>query len=451
MSATKSVDLPYWASCILTDTEIERYVITGGLGSGKSTTGLLAFIAYLLCNPKAKFWWVVAPTHARIEDSMIPAALLSLEMLGRKAGRDFTLKKSKPQTIEFHETGQEIRFLSADRPEHMVSATLGGYFITEAFRMKREVYENVESRTRSAQIKRTLGILEGTPEGDNWGKDEFNIDPKKPDYERKLRRFILHTHDNAHNLNPNYIQRLYQIYAHSPAMIRSYIHGEFSSFRLGDVFAQFLESRNVIDDMQPDPMRNIALCFDFNATPLTWSAWQVIPYKVGNTTRMREVCIAESSLDCRDLFSAALEVGKNFPPNIFKHTPIELWGDRTGHAASHKTSGTDFSNLRDYLTEVYTNVEIKAPREITPIRASVDVFNRLLLYEMILICAKCNNMRRSLNMTKWATGKDDLEKKQGETHTHHSDGARYRIWKLYKSANIDDILENQITRGSNPA
>lgn len=438
------------------DITVERtgnYITKDGTihhNSGKSTTGLLSFISYILLNPKAKFWWVCAPTHARIEDSMIPAAVFALDCLGRKAGLHYTLRKSKPQTITIHQTGQEIRFISADRPEHMVSATLGGYFITEAFRIKREVYENIESRTRSNQLERTLGILEGTPEGDTWGKKEFNI--QGIDIDRKLRRFILHTHDNAHNLNPDYIPRLFQIYAHSPAMIKSYIYGEFSSFRLGDVFAQFVESRNVIDDIKPDPMRKIALCFDFNATPLTWSAWQTVPYKVGHIIRHRDICIAESSLDCRNLFDASLEVGKTFDPDIYKNTPFELWGDRTGHASSHKSSGTDFSNLRDYLSEIYNNVEIKAPREVTPIRASVDVFNRLLLYEMILICQSCKNMRRSLNMTKWAIGKDDLEKKQGETHTHHSDGARYRIWKLYKSADIDNILENSTTiAGINPA
>jgi len=451
MSETKSnrLKLPYWASQVLTDKQHDRFVITGGLGSGKSTTGLMTFIIKVLNNPKVEMWWVVAPTHSRIDDSMIPAALFGLEMLGLKANVHYRLLKSKPQTLHFLKTKQQIRFVSADKPEHMVSATLGGYFVTEAFRIKREVYENLESRTRSKLVDTTLGILEGTPEGDTWGKDEFNID--KSDPSRKMRRFILQTYDNEQNLSPDYIPRLHQIYAHSPAMIRSYIYGEFSSFRLGDVYAQFIESRNVIPKVEANPMKPIALCFDFNASPVTWSAWQTISYKVGSRVRVREVCIAESSLECRDLFSAALEVGKTFDPDIFKHTEFQLWGDRSGHADSWKTSGTDYTNLRDYLLEVYSYVKIKAAREVTPIRSSVDVLNRLLLYELVLICENCKNVRRSLNMTKWAAGKDDLEKKSGETHTHHGDGLRYRIWWLYKSVNIDDILDNKKIIGINPA
>ena len=449
LSERKPVILPYWASEIVNyrSSPFNRFIVSGGLASGKTVTGLLAFITHIIHNPTGQFWWVVAPTHSRIEDSVIPGALFALDLLGYKAGIHYRLMKSKPQTIHLLKANQHIRFLSSDRPENMVSTTLAGYFITEAFGMKRVVFEKVEDRTRSNKVISTLGIIEGTPEGDNEMKDLFNID--KVDYERKMRRFILTTYDNEHNLDEGYIERMHRNYAYSPAKVRSYIYGEFSSFRLGDVFAQFVESRNVIDQILPDPYRPIALCFDFNATPLTWSAWQTIPYKVGNTFRAREICLAESSLDCTDLFSAALEVGKIFPPETFANSKFELWGDRTGHAKSHKASGTDFTNLRDYLLEIYPNVEIKAPRELTPIRASVDVVNRLLLYELLLICQNCKNMRRSLNMTKWAKGKDDLEKTAGETHTHHSDGMRYRIWKLYKSANIDDLLENTRVTGIN--
>ena len=446
MSDTQIV-LPYWQQQILQDKEHDRFIISGGLASGKSAGSAIVFILNMLQNPHEKMWWACTLTHSRIDDSLLPSFIFALDRLGRKPNIHYQLLKSKPATITIFETMQTVRFLSADRPDLMVSATIGGYLLSEAFQTKREVYQNLESRTRSKKVKRTIGIIEGTPEGDRWTKDEFNIN--KSDPKRKMRRFILTTYDNEHNLSPDYIPRLHQIYAHSPAMIKSYIYGEFSSFRLGDVFAQYLESRNVIPQIKPDPFRPVALCFDFNATPLTWSAWQTVPYKIGDRFRAREVCIAESSLDCKDLFAAALEIGQTFDSTIFANTSFELWGDRTGHAKSHKVSGTDFSNLRDYLSEIYNNVNIKAPKEVTPIRASVDVFNRLLLYELILICDNCKNMRRSLNMVKWAAGKDDLEKKAGETHTHHSDGARYRIWKLYKSVDVDNILSSNVISGIN--
>jgi hypothetical protein len=413
--------------------------------SSKTTNGLLTFFINILNNPLAKMWWVIAPTHSRIDDSVIPASVFALDLMGLKSNIHYKLVRSKPATVRIHSTGQEIRFISADRPDLMVSATLGGYFITEAFRIKREVYENVESRARSVNVDRILGILEGTPEGDTWGKDEFDIDRSDP--VRKLRRFILHTYDNEHNLHPSYIPRLHQIYAHNPAQIRSYIYGEFSNFRSGDVFGQYVESRNVIPDVEADPMRDINICFDFNASPLTWTAWQKIPYRIGATSRLREICIAESSLKLTDLFQACVEIGQAFPSSIFADTKINIWGDRTGHAKSHKAKGTDFDNIKKYLVELYKDVEIKAPTQITPIRASVDVLNRMFLYELILVCESCKNLRRSYNNTKWSDKKTkvDLDKPAGETHTHHGDGTRYRLWWEYKSADINTLASQNIT------
>lgn len=394
-------------------------------------------------------WWVSAPTHSRIEDSVVPAAIIALQFLGLKPNIDYRVNKSIPQTIWLLRSEQQIRFISGDRPELIVSATIGGYFITEAGITKQEVFENLEDRTRSIYVDRQLSIIEGTPEGDNYYKSKFDI--KKSDPARLLRRFILHTSDNASNLAPGYVKRLKRTYAHSQAQIDSYLYGLFTSFRSGDVFGQYVESRNVIDDVPPDPNKTIHLCVDFNATPLTWSAWQLIPYAVGGALKMREACIAESSLNCTNLLQAAVEFGLEFAPEIFVDAQIHIWGDRTGHAKSHKVSGTDFGNLKNYLNESFRNVTIRASRKVTPIRASVDVFNRLLLYELILICARCKNMRRSLNNTRWASGQDDIEKRAGETHTHHSDGARYRIWDLYKQADINDLLTATNVHGINPA
>lgn len=442
------IQLPYWCHEVLDDHRFDRFVITGGLGSAKTTNGLITFFLNILKNPHAKLWWVIAPVYSRVDDSVIPAITFGLSLLGMYPNKHYKLLRSRPAEIRILATDQVVMLLSADRPDTMVSATLGGYFITEAFRIKREVYENVESRTRSVKVERTLGMLEGTPEGDTWGKDEFNID--KYDTRRKLRRFILHTHDNAKNLHKDYIPRLFQVYAHSPAQIRSYIYGEFTSFRSGDVFAQWLESRNLIPDVYADKDLPLEFCFDFNATPLTWSAWQKQWYRLSNVTRQREICINESGLTLTSLAQAVADIVIKFPVEVYRDTEIRIWGDRTGHAKSHKASGTDFTNIKALMHEVgYRNVTIKAPRAITPIRASVDTLNKLFLYELALVCESCKNVRRSLNNTKWKQGTDDLEKPSGETHTHHSDGIRYRIYELYKGADINSIITNTVI-GFNP-
>lgn len=443
------IAVPSWVYQILNDKDHERFAITGGLGSGKSANATVAFLLTILSKPTVEQWWDIVPTYPKVEDSLLPTYAFAFERLGMLPGVDYRIVRSKPTVIHLVRTKQHIRCISGDRPELMVSANIGGYIIREAGLMKAEVFENAEARTRDRKVGRTIGIVEGTPEGDGYYKDNFNID--KTDPKRKLRRFILHTADNAANLVDGYVERLHRTFEHNPAKVRSYLYGEFSSFRSGDVFAQFVESRNVIDDIRADPNIPISLCFDFNATPLTWTAWQMQTYRTKVLHRKREIALAESSLKCTDLLGAAIEFGLAFPPEIYGNTPIEIWGDRTGHAKSHKASGTDFSNLQNYLQESYRYVTVKASRKVTPIRASVDVVNRLLLYELVLICESCKNLRRSLNNTRWAQGKDDLEKKQGETHTHHGDGCRYRIWDLYKDADVDDITRGRGITGANVA
>jgi hypothetical protein len=136
----------------------------------------------------------------------------------------------------------------------------------------------------------------------------------------------------------------------------------------------------------------------------------------------------------------------------FVTSQIRVFGDRTGYAASHKVRGSDYDNLKKYLKEIFPNVTINAAREVTPIRASVDVCNKLFLYERLQINPSCRNVRRSFSNCTWKPGTDDIAKPAGETHTHHSDGARYRIYQLYKDFDFNDIYnssEKILTKGFN--
>lgn len=452
-SRVRRIEVPSWVGAINHDikhTNLNRFVITGGLGSAKTHNSTLLFLSFIRQNPSAKTFWVIAPIHSRHKDSIVPMFVNILRTCFGKHNRiHYILRRSSPMEIEFLDTGQIIYFHSAERPEDMVSATLGGYYITEPGLMKRIAYEKVENRTRDGSIPKTLGILEGTPEGDNWYMDEFNF--FGIDKERKLRRFILHTSDNAHNLEPGYVERQMRLYEHSHAKQRAYLFGEFHAFNTGNVFAQFAEHRNVIEDIEPLPLREVHLCFDFNASPLTWSAWQVMPYERKGRRVMREICVKESSLKSTNLFEAAVEIGLAFPAHTYSETVFKIWGDRTGHAKSHKSDGTDFSNLKKYLNERYRNVQIMAKKQITPIRASVDITNRLFLYELLLVCESCKNIRRSYNVTSWKDGKADIHKPTGEDHTHHSDGARYRHYWMYKDFDPEGLVERQNIIGVNPA
>jgi len=443
-----------WVGQLTTDRAYDTYAITGGLGSGKTTGVGVAFFARVLTNPKVKQFWVVAPTYAKVDDTMLPTACFVLSnWFGLKLDKHFKIRKTKPACLTILATGQEIYFHSGDRPYAMVSATIGGYWISEPGIQTRAVFEKCVDRARDKKIDKVFGFIEGTPEGSNWYSDEFNIEGT--DEDKSYRRFIIKTYDNIKNLADGYIERLKRTYSYSPAKILSYLYGQFANFTTGNVFAQYNESKNVLnEDYEPSPMRCVDLCFDFNATPLCWSCWQTTKVFIAGNAVFQDVCFMENDLNCSNLKDAVVDFAAHLLAynKQFKYSEIRVFGDRTGHAASHKIRGSDFDNIRKYLNEIFPNVTIKAARELTPIRASVDVCNKLFLYERLQINSVCKNVRRSFSNSAWKPGTDDIEKKQGETITHHADGARYRIYQLYKDFDFNDIYNSSakiLTQGFN--
>lgn len=444
-----------WVYELCNSDKFAYFAITGGLGSGKTTAACAAFFYRIIDNPKTKQFWIVAPTYQKVDDTVLPTCHLVLqEVYGMKPDIDYTAHNSKPGKILLHKSKQTIYLLSGDRPEYMTSATIGGFWITEPGIQSRLVFEKCVDRNRDKTMKHCFGIIEGTPEGANWYMDEFNID--SIDEERSYRRIKVHTEDNADNLAVGYIDRLKRNYAYNPQKLASYLYGEFTNFTTGNVFAQYAESRNVpLEPYKLDPFLPLDICYDFNATPLCWSAWQVQHVNVDGLRRPLDVCLFESSLDDSNLYESAkglalkilIEGGND------RNIKLNIFGDRTGHSASHKVQGSDFENLQNYLNEIFPNVEIKAQRPVIPIRASVDVTNKLLLYQRILINPQCVNVRRSLSSCCWKIGTDDIEKPKGETYTHHADGLRYRIWQLYENYNPEAIYTKhakKIIHGVNP-
>ena len=76
----------------------------------------------------------------------------------------------------------------------------------------------------------------------------------------------------------------------------------------------------------------------------------------------------------------------------------------------------------------YRNVELRAPNQIAPEKGSVDSVNKAFSKGMLLICKRCKALRKSLQATAWKKGVRKLEKKAGETHTHHGDALKYFVY-----------------------
>ena len=192
-----------------------------------------------------------------------------------------------------------------------------------------------------------------------------------------------------------------------------------------------MPQRHDIDDIEADPFRELIMWMDFNVSPLSWTVGQMVPYEVfGGRRVFKAVAINEAQDGAQQLDDAAVEFAHKFPPEKYKNTTIALYGDRTGHARSHKIAGSDFENFANYLKELgFRNVEIRATRLVAPEASSVDALNKLFSKDLFLVCKRCRNLRRSLLATSFKPGTRTILKPAGETWTHPSDGVKYWAWQ----------------------
>lgn len=437
------ISLPWWVGKISTNKSIELAGVTGGLGSGKTFGCCAVFVLEILTNPKVPQWWAVAPTYTKIDDTVIVTFIKVLtEVFGlRGYGRspDFTIIKSKPQQIRFNKTGQVVYCLSGDRPELMVSATIGGAWLTEAAILNEAVHEKVQTRARDKNSEgRNLILEESTPEGVGWFMDFWNFHGYR-EHDR-ARRIVTHTDDNRDNLKEGYPEKITRIYGEGSPRERSYRYGDFTVFSRGSAYWEFFETRNVEHD-PPDPSPDVPILFnwDFNRSPLAWCAMQRVRYQFDYTRRLSFVALAESSGESRGLVEAVAEFIVAFPPSIFRDTPIKIYGDPTGYHLSHKVEHSDFTQIAQYLREHYRKVTVEATNSAPRIRHRLEQVNALLAHQIFLVSHKCPNLIKSLQTTAVKDGTWEIAKPSGEDWTHYSDAVGYPLYQLTRDYDLDNL------------
>ena len=440
MTDDVKLSVKWWVYEALRDYKTKVFAVTGGLGSGK-TDGMACWLHdRVTINPKSQFFWFFEPTHKKVEDAAIPRYKKHLTRLGYIEGQHYKITGNAPYKLTYLVSGQEVHFHSYDNPGLIVATEIAAAVLDEAGDADIEAFRNIRVRVRCPDAEIRQVFIGGAPQGINWFADTFDSDknegwtqhaPRDAILEQKLyRRFTLWTDDNVDNLPDDYIDNLMDVFGDNPNLVQSYRFGVFCPLVEGSAYSNYLPQVHDIDDIEPDRYRDITLCFDFNANPLAWAAIQKVPYSFGQERRFNYTVIHEANEGHSELDSAIIEFATKFPREEFRDTKIRLYGDRTGHAQSHKISGSDFENIRKYLNELgYKNVEICATKSVAPEAASVEAVQRLFLRKILLICKRCRMTRRSALATTWKAGTRKLDKPAGETHTHHMDGIKYWAWQ----------------------
>jgi hypothetical protein len=409
--------------------------------------------------------WAVAPTHRKVEDILIPSLQDALFIhFGLSPSLHYKIVKAntgwKLKYLSYK--APEIHFHSGDRPQLMVGASVCAYWITEPGIQRRLVYEKCQDRLRCGRAKKLQGIIEGTPEGiDHWYADLAQDETYKPVNAYTTRstvrthnkdftktRFQLWTSDNKWIDTDAYISRLIATYGQNDPRLQSYLYGEFVEFGGGNVY-NWVPSRDIVLDVEPEPMLPLLFCWDFNYHPLSWTVMQHQPHETRARRLKRYVVLQESTGEATHLPTSCAEFIARFDPAVYENTPIYIYGDNSGWASSHKMRGSDYEAIAKFLRPYYRHVEVRASRSNIGIRESTNVVSQCLMYEMLCVAAWCRNTIRSFARTSFKPGTFDIKKTKDDMITHWSDSIRPAIYQLMKDHTFNTIGESRQTYGKN--
>lgn len=140
--------------------------------------------------------------------------------------------------------------------------------INEVTLISLERYREVIGRVRIKDAPYPQIVSSGTPEG--LSSDYYEIFVEKP--MKNSRCLYGDTRDNAHNLNPNYIQSLFDTYPH--AMIDAYMKGLWVNLAGNRFYFEYDPKKN--DEInKPDDDLPFLIGMDFNVAYLSASIWQM--------------------------------------------------------------------------------------------------------------------------------------------------------------------------------
>ena len=440
------INVAWWVGEAMNDETSNVLAVSAGLGSGK-THGVAQWHHYLsfYLNRDAPFSAFMEPSFQKIHDAAIPKFRAVLRDFGLSEHRDFRIIKSPYPKLIYTATGHEIHFLSAETPDKIVAAEYSHASEDESGIIDKEATDNLRGRIRDGRAKRRQFFRSGAPQGitafaeefdsetlPGWDTSRFRDHTKDLEVEGtriRKRRFVAWTDDNPH-LPADYIPTLVDTYGHNAALIQAYRYGRFVPFNTGSAYSNYLPQKHDTPDNAPDPMREVVFTWDFNANPLAWVALQRVPFDEFGARVHRWVALHESQENSGQLDDAVVEFAIKHPVADFKATPIRIFGDRTGHAQSHKVSGSDFDAIARLLRELgYRVVEVCATRRVAPEASSVEAVQRLFLNSLLLVSKRCRNLRKSLMGTTWQEGVRKLSKPSGEKITHWSDALKYWAWQ----------------------
>ncbi len=240
------------------DTDSRILHLSAGYAAGKSFALVMKMIQLSVIN-KNMDGGLVAPTYGELTKDVIPI----LETVSAENNFEYKFNKQE-KWIRFPWTAGRVWLATGERKIRGPNWAFA--CINEATLLDASTFKDVIGRIRLKDSKAPQLAMSGTPEGtEHWLYKEL-IEKQNP-YANVI---YGDTRNNAHNLDPFYIQTLLESY--DEVMIDAYLKGLWVNMKGNRFYYSYDPDKNhAPNTFNPD--HEILIAMDFNVNPMTCTLW----------------------------------------------------------------------------------------------------------------------------------------------------------------------------------
>jgi hypothetical protein len=414
----------------------------GGVGSGK-TFALLAKGLILAQQPKRGFWGprgcVAAINYPVLKDVVLPQFLEMVEGTGLLL--KYLSSEKKALMVPYNDAGEpdpglvkkrggtwvgasEILFRSLDQPNWMRGLELSWFGIDEGRHLEGGAWDVLWGRLRQKGYTHR-GFVCSTPNGFDWMWQKFH-----PDSQKRLGDAVWFgspTHDNARNLEDDYIPSLEATYA--GRFLRQEVYGEFVGVVTGAVFFEFDMTRHV-RSVNYDPTLPLYSFWDFGMGDLGTCVFAQVKYETRGPVEVASLRILDA-LEATDRTSA--EWSRVFKDYCEKHYGKLPELNICDPAGRQRSISTGRSIVQDFAAQ---GVRM-SPAPKKPIEYAVSLLNNMLAGDRVVIAERADRVAAAFASHKWPLNAADEKAGTKPVHdwsSHYADAVRYGVTQLLQMA-----------------
>jgi hypothetical protein len=430
-----------------------RFVyLCGGVGAGKTLCGSAFIILRAIFDPVARSL-ITANTYGQLETSTIPGFVefcdrYCVEVYPRRETVEETAKAITARrlcriTIRTEEKIYQasILVLSAEaftaRTQNAKTPGAGlqvrSIWADEFTTAEKSAFDILNDRLgRGEGTIKGLGVITSTINKYNPYNWTYNLfdDPNRDDVKKKLfKSIVVKTRENI-SLDDDFYSSVAA--GLTAEHIRIQLEGEYVAITTGRLTSSFVRSIHALFGKEsaalaPDPSKPLHLTFDFNRSPATATAWQVI----GNEVRgIREWYLLESST-----YALGEEIALWIRSLEFRQSTY-IYGDASGAQKTANSRKTNWQIVYDSFSRHGLAYTARVPKANPDIVDSVNGLNLKFSRDEIFINGDTMpELLKDLESVQWDEKQPGKINKSDPMRTHPLDGLRYFIWQIapYKS------------------